>query len=288
MTRSEINNITREKTGRDVTSLSSLGGGSISTAYKTILSDGSSVFLKVSPQFPDMFVKEADGLRELEQAKAIRIPHVLHADEQILILEFLPAVSPSDSKKYFEEFGRQFAAMHRFIVPSFGFYEDNYIGSTPQKNKPQVASWREFYWTNRLLFQFRLAEKNEYADASLRGLFSGLEKNISSIIPDDGEPPALLHGDLWGGNYLCTENDIPVIIDPAVYYGHREADLGMTLLFGGFSDSFYAAYNEAYPLQPGWERRMEAYKLYHLFNHLNLFGEGYYGQVAETMKRLTK
>lgn len=288
MTRNEINNVIREKTGSDVASLAPLGGGSISTAYKAVLSNRSSVFIKVSPQFTDMFIKEANGLRELTKAQAIRIPHVLHADERILILEFLPAISPSNRKKFFEEFGRQFAAMHQFTAPSFGFYEDNYIGSTPQKNTPESALWREFYWTNRLLFQFRLAEKNGYADSSLRKLFSDLEKNISSAIPDDGEPPALLHGDLWGGNYICTENDTPVIIDPAVYYGHREADLGMTLLFGGFSDSFYDAYNEAYPLQRGWQQRMEVYKLYHLFNHLNLFGEGYYGQVAETMKRLTK
>jgi protein-ribulosamine 3-kinase len=281
-----INTLIRDAVGRQVVSLSPLGGGSISTAYKTELSDGSSVFLKVSPQFSDMFIKEANGLRELEKANAIRIPRVLHADEKVLIIEFLPSTSPSNRKIFFENFGRQFAQLHRRTNRQFGFYEDNYIGSTPQKNLPMTASWREFYWQNRLLFQFHLAEKNGYADSSLRKYFSQLEKNMNNIIPDDGEPPALLHGDLWGGNYLCTANDTPVIIDPAVYYGHREADLGMTLLFGGFGDSFYSAYNEAYPLQPGWQKRMEVYKLYHLFNHLNLFGEGYYGQVAETMRRL--
>lgn len=288
MTRSEINSIIRETTGNDIASLSSLGGGSISAAYKAQLSDGTSLFVKVSPHYPDMFIKEANGLRELTKAKAIRIPCVLHADERILILEFLPASPQTSRKKFFEAFGRQFAAMHRFTAPSFGFYQDNYIGSTPQKNTPASALWREFYWTNRLLFQFRLAEKNGYADSALRKLFSGLEKNIASAIPDDGEPPALLHGDLWGGNYLCIENDTPAIVDPAVYYGHREADLGMTLLFGGFGDVFYAAYNESYPLHRGWQQRMEVYKLYHLFNHLNLFGDGYYGQVAETMRRLTQ
>lgn len=267
-------------------SLSPVGGGSISTAYKATMSDRSSVFVKVSPQFPDMFVKEANGLQELEKAKSIRIPSVLFVDQEILILEFLPSTSPANRNKFFEQFGRQFAQLHRFTNTSFGFYEDNYIGATPQKNNPQSPSWREFFWTNRLLFQFRLAEKNKYADTSLRKLFSDLEKAIDTIIPSDGEPPAMLHGDLWGGNYLCAENDTPVIIDPAVYYGHREADLSMTLLFGGFSDSFYAAYNETYPLQEGWEQRMEVYKLYHLFNHLNLFGEGYYGRVAETMRRL--
>lgn len=288
MKQHNISGIIKEKTGNRILSLSLLGGGSISTAYKAELSDNSLVFLKVSPEYPDMFIKEANGLRELEKAKVIRIPHVIHADEEILILEYLPSESPANRKKFFEEFGRQVAAMHRHSNSLFGFYEDNYIGSTPQKNTPQLTSWREFYWQNRLLFQFHLAEKNGYVDSTLRKYFSQLEKKLTDSIPDDGEPPALLHGDLWGGNYLCTTNDTPVIIDPAVYYGHREADLGMTLLFGGFGEPFYFAYNETYPLQTGWQQRMEVYKLYHLFNHLNLFGEGYYGQVVETMKRLIK
>jgi len=286
MKQNNILAIVEEKIGKRILSLSPLGGGSISTAYKAELLDNSLVFIKVSPQFPDMFVKEANGLRELEKAKAIRIPQVFYANEEILILEYLPSLSPSNRKQFFEEFGRQFAEMHRYSNSLFGFYEDNYIGSTPQKNTPHMTSWREFYWQNRLLFQFHLAEQNGYVDSSLRKYFSQLEKKLTDIILDDGEPPALLHGDLWGGNYLCTTNDTPVIIDPAVYYGHREADLGMTLLFGGFSEPFYSAYNEVYPLQTGWQKRMEVYKLYHLFNHLNLFGEGYYGQVVDTMKKL--
>ena len=288
MNRNNINNIILEKTGSDVASLSPLGGGSISSAYKAALSDGTSTFIKVSPQSPDMFVKEANGLKELQKANAIRIPTVLHADKEILILEYLPVSSPSNKKKFFEEFGRQFAQLHKFTSPSFGFSENNYIGSTPQKNMPQSNSWKEFYRTERLLFQFHLAERNGYADSGLRKAYTALEQHIDDIIPDASEPPALLHGDLWSGNYLCVENDIPAIIDPAVYYGHREADLGMTLLFGGFSDSFYDSYNESYPLNKGWEFRMEVYKLYHLFNHLNLFGEGYYGQVVESMRRLVK
>jgi len=275
-----------EKLGKMVTSLSSLSGGCISPAYKATLSEGSAVFIKESPQFPDMFEKEANGLKELKKAKAIRVPDVLRADKEILILEYLPVSLIRNRKKFFEEFGRQCAQLHKFSSHSFGFDGDNYIGSTPQKNLPQKNSWKEFYWENRLLFQFRLAEKNGYADGGLRKAFVSLEQHIDNIIPNDSEPPALLHGDLWRGNYLCIENDVPAIIDPAAYYGHREADLGMTLLFGGFGDAFYHSYNEAYPLNKGWEFRMEVYKLYHLFNHLNVFGEGYYGQVVETMRRL--
>ena len=273
---------------REVSSVTPVGGGSISTTVKATLDNGDSVFAKVSPQQKDMFLKEANGLRELTKSEAIRIPKVLFADEEILVLEYLPSVTPSSRKKFFEEFGRQFARLHRSSSASFGFTEDNYIGSTPQQNTPCTSSWKDFYLTHRLQYQFRLAEKNGYADARLRGLYGLLERRIDDLLPGDGELPALLHGDLWGGNYLCLEGDVPVIIDPAVYYGHREADIAMTMLFGGFDDSFYRAYNNAYPLHPGWQRRMELYKLYHLFNHMNLFGEGYYGQVTRTMAELTK
>ena len=273
---------------KNVASVMPLGGGSISTAMKATLSDGEIVFVKASPQQKDMFSKEANGLRELAKADAVRIPAVIFADEKILVLEFLPPSSPPNRKFFFEEFGRQFAALHRCTSSSFGFFEDNYIGSTPQQNMPRSISWKEFYYGCRLQYQFHLAEENGYADAELGKLFAALGRRVDELIPDDGEPPALLHGDLWAGNFLCVEGGMPTIVDPAVYYGHREADLAMTLLFGGFGDSFYSAYAEAYPLNPGWQRRMELYKLYHLFNHLNLFGEGYYGQVLETMRELTK
>jgi fructosamine-3-kinase len=266
--------------------LAPLGGGSISSAYKASLADGRTVFAKVHPQFPDMFRKEASGLRELSVTTTIRIPEVLYADTTLLILEYLPVAAMRNRKLFFEQFGRSFARLHRHSAPLFGFGEDNYIGSTPQQNLPRTDSWREFYWSRRLLFQFRLAEKNGYGDERFRTLFMRMEKRLDEIIPDDGEPPALLHGDLWNGNFLCLEDDTPAIIDPAVYYGHREADLGMTLLFGGFSDHFYGAYNEEYPLHNGWEQRMEIYKLYHLMNHLNLFGETYYGQVINVMQRI--
>jgi protein-ribulosamine 3-kinase len=271
---------------KKVSSVSPVSGGSISTTAQALLDDGRIVFIKTSPQQKDMFLKEANGLNELTKARAIKIPAVLFADQELLIIEYLPPSSPSNRKKFFEEFGRQFAQLHRCTSDSFGFFEDNYIGSTLQKNLPCSNSWRDFYHVQRLLFQFQLAERNDYADNKLQVLFRALEKNLDNLILEDGEPPALLHGDLWSGNYLCTENDTPAIIDPAVYYGHREADLAMTMLFGGFGDSFYSSYRESFPLQPGWQKRIELYKLYHLFNHLNLFGEEYYGQVVAIMKEL--
>lgn len=283
-----INNLIQSALNEPVQHVSPLGGGSISTAYKATLADGRTVFTKIHPQFPDMFQKEANGLRELAAGRAIRTPEVLHADTTLLILEFLPVGGMRNSNRFFEHFGRSFAQLHRHTAPLFGFNEDNYIGSTPQKNLPRMDSWSDFYWSHRLLYQFRLAEQNGYVNETMRALFLKLEKQLDEVIPDDGEPPALLHGDLWNGNFLCLGNDEPAIIDPAVYYGHREADLGMTLLFGGFSEHFYDAYAEEYPLQKGWEQRMEIYKLYHLLNHLNLFGEGYYGQVMNVMQNIAR
>jgi protein-ribulosamine 3-kinase len=283
-----VSSLVEHALGRKVSSVTSLGGGSIATALKVTLSDGETIFVKVSPQQKDMFLREANGLRELAKADAIKIPAVKVVDDNILALEFLSPVIPPNRKVFFEKFGRNFAALHRHSSSSFGFFENNYIGSTLQQNLPLSLSWQEFYYTRRLQYQFHLAEENGYSDAELRKLFAGLGRHLDELIPDDGEPPALLHGDLWGGNFLCIEGNTPAIIDPAVYYGHREADIAMTLLFGGFEDSFYSAYHEVYPLSSGWQRRMELYKLYHLFNHLNLFGEGYLGQVVGTMRDLLK
>ena len=283
-----VSSLIEQALKKNVSSVTPLRGGSISTAMKAALSDGEIVFVKVSPQQKDMFPREANGLRELAKADALKVPAVIYVDEKILILEFLRPSSPPNRKTFFEEFGRQFAALHRCVSSSFGFFENNYIGSTPQKNLPRCSSWKEFYCTRRLQYQFLLAEKNGYANAELSRCFDSLCGHADELLPDDGEPPALLHGDLWAGNFLCVKRGMPAIIDPAVYYGHREADLAMTLLFGGFEDSFYSAYNEIYPLRSGWQKRMELYKLYHLFNHLNLFGEGYYGQVVCTMRKLVE
>lgn len=271
---------------KHVQRITPLSGGSISSAYRADLEGGSSVFVKISPQYPDMFMKEANGLNELRKANAIRIPQVITATEEILILEFLAVTSPLQRTPFFDKFGKRFAQMHRTVSDRFGFREDNYIGSTLQKNLPTGPSWKDFFVVNRLEFQFHLAESNGYRDTEILLLFRKMESLADRIIVDDGEPPALLHGDLWSGNFLCTERETPALIDPAVYYGHREADLAMTLLFGGFGEAFYESYHDAYPLSDEWKRRCELYKLYHLFNHLNVFGESYYPQIYHTMKSL--
>lgn len=274
--------------GEKLTGESSVGGGCIADSRIISTETGQKYFLKQG--FSNgMFLSEANGLRELDRAKAIRVPKVIDAGEDYLIMEHI-GQGPRKAG-FFQEFGQQFARLHQFAGSEFGFYEDNFIGSTPQKNIPsgeEARDWGKFYWNKRLMFQFRLAEENGYADKQLRRLFQSLENEYDKILEGSAEPPALLHGDLWGGNYMSDENGDPVLIDPAVYYGHREADLAMTKLFGGFTSEFYKAYHETYPLNEGLEKREPLYLLYHVLNHMNLFGAGYYSQSIRLLEKLTK
>ena len=275
-----------EKLGTKIKSFSSLSGGCISDAYKIVTDKNSTFFLKHnSGTSNDMFIKEANGLNELVKANSIRIPNVLEYDKDYILLEFIP--TGNRKKFFFEDFGRSFAEMHKYTSDNYGFYEDNYIGSNPQSNIPnenEKQNWASFYFNKRILYQLQLAEKLGNSTSELRKGISRLEEKIDEIIGGSNEKPSLLHGDLWGGNYMIDENGQAVLIDPAVYYGHREADLGMTKLFGGFSYEFYKAYNENFPLDDGYEYRENIYKLYHVLNHLNLFGGGYYSQAISLIK----
>jgi len=263
----------------------SVSGGDIAQAQIITLESANSYFLKTGSRDKRMFPTEANSLKELAKSKTIRAPQVVLSDFDFLLIEYIASSPPVNN--FFEIFGRRFAQMHRYSSEKFGFYEDNFIGHTPQENIPsknQGQNWTEFYFEKRLLFQLRLAEKQGLSTAALRDGFHVLEKKIDVIIPKSSEKPALLHGDLWRGNYLTDEKGEPVIIDPAVYYGHREADLAMTRLFGGFSSSFYHAYNETFPLDDGHAYRENIYKLYHVLNHLNLFGMGYYSQALSLIQ----
>lgn len=275
-----------EKLGSKIKSFSSLSGGCISDAFKISTENGTSFFLKYNPSASNnMFLKEANGLRELDKSNAIKIPEVLSVDEDYILLEFI--ASGNRKKNFFEDFGKSFAEMHKFKSDSFGFYENNYIGSNPQINIPdekEKSDWTAFYLNKRILFQLQLAEKLGNSTDELRKGISKLENKIEDIIGHNSEKPSLLHGDLWAGNYMIDQNGNAVLIDPAVYYGHREADLGMTKLFGGFNSEFYKAYNESFPLEDGFDYRENIYKLYHVLNHLNLFGGGYYSQAISLIK----
>lgn len=272
--------------GSAVKESDSLSGGCISNAYKVTFEDDLSCLIKINEHSPaDMFIKEAHGLQELQKANAIKVPDVILCDEGFILLEFISI--GTKQKNFFKEFGRKFALLHKFTADEFGFYEDNYIGSTPQMNindENTKKNWTSFYFNKRLLYQFKLAEQNGYADSSLRDAFIKIGNKIESILGGSEEKPSLLHGDLWSGNYMADENGEACLIDPAVYYGNREADLAMTKLFGGFSQLFYDSYNESFPLQEGWKYRENIYMLYHVLNHLNIFGSGYYGHALSLMK----
>lgn len=271
-----------------ISSTMSLGGGCIANSQIIETVSGEKYFLKSYGNNNAILQNEANGLSELAKSKAIRIPKVIAVTDNFLLLEF---VETGRRKRDFSElFGKEFAKMHRTTSDNFGFFENNFIGSSPQINVPtnNSNSWLDFFWENRLLYQFKLAEQNGYANSEFRNLFSKLENKLPSIIEGTEEKPTLLHGDLWGGNFMVDENSNPVLIDPAVYYGHREADLAMTKLFGGFDENFYSAYNEEYPLQDDWEYRINLYMLYHVLNHLNIFGSGYYSQVISIVKKYVK
>jgi protein-ribulosamine 3-kinase len=260
-----------------------LSGGCINNAMRITSADGNYFFLKTNDP-GRMFYCEANGLNELRKAAAINVPKVICTGEDFILTEFVE--QGKYPKNFYEMFGYQFALMHNYSSSGFGFFEDNFIGSTPQINIPSVeekTDWVKFFFNKRLLFQFKLAEKNGYADYDFRQAFNVIESKIGSILKDVDGTASVLHGDLWGGNFICSTKGEVYLIDPAVYYGNREADLAMTKLFGSFNKEFYTSYQQTFPLPDGYEYRENIYKLYHVINHLNLFGRGYYDQAIYLM-----
>ncbi len=241
------------------------------------------MFLKTNHQTPpDMFVREAEGLRALETPDGLHIPQVYLVGETFILMEDLrPAARAHD---YWVTFGRQLALLHRQTGGQFGFEQSNYLGSTPQPN-PWTRDGYEFFAQHRLLYLADLARNKGLLDERAFRRVELLAGKLSAWIPP--QPPSLIHGDLWAGNALTDAHGKPALIDPATHYGWAEAELGMTRLFGGFPEAFYRAYVEARPLEPGWEERLPLYNLYHLLNHLYLFGRGYHDQVMQVLKRYT-
>lgn len=282
-----VNEFVRVVYGASVIDSAAVGGGCISTAQRILLSDDRELFLKTNPPIPGLFRAEATGLNELAKSNNIKVPKVLAHDEDFLLTEFVESTRGAPPTGFFEEFGKELAGLHSSITSGFGFFEDNFIGSTPQKNTGAPADWKwaDFYVHYRLEFQFQLLESSGKATSELRTLFRKAISTIYSLLLEYSEPPSLLHGDLWSGNFIAGVDGKAALIDPAVYYGDREAELAMTTLFGGFPESFYSAYNERYPLRPGWRDRHDAYQLYHVMNHLNLFGSSYYSQTISLLRR---
>ena len=259
----------------------SLGGGCINNAVKVETNIGD-LFIKwnQAKKYPGMFESEAQGLQLLISAGEIHIPEVVAHDEihdtAFLILEFVePERTAAD---FWEDFGCSLAKLHKHTNELFGLDHDNYIGSLPQSNK-QHDNWIDFFIQERLEPQIRKAGISGHLSKKFNGLFNVLDE----IFPH--EPPALLHGDLWSGNYMTAPNGKACVFDPAVYYGHREMDIAMTRLFGGFSKHFYDAYNAEHPLESGWENRLDICNIYPLMVHVNLFGGGYLGQVQGILRK---
>jgi protein-ribulosamine 3-kinase len=262
-----------------------VAGGSINVCYRWS-SDLGPLFVKVAAvETLPTLVAEAAGLAELGAANAVRVPRV-HAvgpaaGNAFLALEWLTAGPKGAACE--QLLGEQLAALHRVNAERFGWSRDNTIGSTPQANE-WCADWSEFFRERRLKPQLALALSRGYAE--LEPWADRLLESTPQLLAGHRPQPALLHGDLWGGNWLALSTGEPAIFDPAVYYGDREADLAMTRLFGGFGAAFYRAYEAAAPLPPGAALRCELYNLYHVLNHANLFGGAYAGQARTMIQRL--
>ncbi|MBS1662044.1 MAG: fructosamine kinase family protein [Bacteroidetes bacterium] len=263
-----------------------IGGGSINDTYQVLTKDNKRWFGKFNNahDFPDLFVKEARGLALLNQQQLFRVPTIAACsqvgDTQVLLLEWID--SGPQSPRFWRDFGQSLALLHQVTSTSFGLPENNYMGALPQDNTPS-PTWLELFIHRRLEPQIHIARTHGLLDETAHRHFQRLYQHLPEIFPP--EPPSLLHGDLWSGNFLCDTHSKPVLIDPAVYFGHRSVDLAMTTLFGGFAPAFYEAYAHHYPLPPNYREQWEICNLYPLLIHLNLFGKSYLANILNTIQR---
>ena len=277
----------------DVKRTASVGGGCINDAHRLDTNLGS-FFVKYNhaARYPGMFEAEAKGLALMASEpvegspKPLDVPRVVGHNEAggygMLVLEYIE--SGTQRSDFWEAFGSGLARLHQRKPESgmFGLDHDNYIGSLTQRNR-EYDNWIDFFVSQRLDPQIKLARDEGKAAPDLTNMFARLYNHLGDFFPE--EPPALLHGDLWSGNYMTGNQGQAVILDPAVYYGHRYMDLGMSQLFGGFNPTFYRAYQETYPMERTWQKSMDIANLYPLMVHVNLFGGGYLGSVKSILKR---
>lgn len=244
-------------------------------------------FLKISSSNDlDRFVAEAKGLELISLTKTIQTPQVFSVgnveDNTYILMEFLDMKGHTHDSAL--ELGKQLAKMHKKTTDSFGLEQANWIGLTKQHNKQEI-DWVIFYRDQRLLPQLELAYSKGYI-AALEDKATQLLNNLDVFFEDYSPTPSLLHGDLWSGNWGTLSNNKPIIFDPAVYYGDRETDIAMTLLFGGFPQEFYESYNHTWPMSPNFNTRQDLYNLYHVINHLNIFGTSYLLQAENLLDKL--
>ncbi|WP_299526829.1 fructosamine kinase family protein [Winogradskyella sp.] len=268
-----------------ILSYSSLSGGDTASVFRIDTSKRLSYILKCSRLnvSQNMFEAEANGLKLIAKTNTIATPKVInsgiHNGSAYLLMEYIPSKSPS-SKDY-SKLGFQLSQLHNHTSENFGLNSDNYIGSLEQRNT-RTENWINFYSEQRLGFQLKLALKKGVLNSSEIPSSQNIKLTFEGIC--NGIKPSLLHGDLWGGNFIIAEDGTPYLIDPATYYGHSEIDIAMSKLFGGFNLSFYEAYHSNRPITNFYNQRIELYQLYYLLVHLNIFGSTYYGSVKRILK----
>ena len=281
-----IENTLSIQTGKvvQITETSSMGGGCINEAY-SLKTNAGKYFVKYNSAtaFPGMFEKEAAGVSILVDTNTISVPKVICANTAgklaYLLLQYIE--TGKGKKDFWHNFGTLLSGLHRNTSDSFGLSHDNYIGSLVQENK-QHPDFINFFISQRLVPQIKIARNQGALSQSDTRYFDSLFNTLNNIIPI--EKPALLHGDLWSGNFMVNSLGAPCIFDPAVYYGHRETDIAMTQLFGGFPVEFYHSYNETCPMEKDWKNRTDIFNLYPLLVHVNLFGGSYAAQVLRIIR----
>ncbi len=263
----------------------SMGGGSINSAFLLTAENGQQYFVKTNQTGRlAMFEAEARGLQAIAASNTLRVPESVCAGENpsqsYIVLEYLDMAGQADQ----HILGEQLAAMHRVTAERFGWEINNTIGATHQPND-WMDNWLAFWREQRLGFQLQLAAQNGYG-GELQSLGEKLLLEMPKLFSGREIKASMLHGDLWGGNVAGLKDGTPVIFDPAFYYGDREADIAMTYVFGGFGPGFYASYQNAFPLDDGFAVRKTFYNIYHIINHLNLFGGGYHGQAIHMIEQV--
>ncbi|SFB90720.1 hypothetical protein SAMN04487907_1011124 [Zunongwangia mangrovi] len=275
--------IIEEKNNLKINNITSLSGGDINDVFLLNTTEGKKVVkMNSATKFPGMFEAEMAGMKALKAAEAIDVPQMIDVytenDYSCLLMEHRE--TGSRSSNFWTVFGKQMADLHKNTQPKFGFSEDNYIGSLPQQNN-EHENIVDFYNEERLEPQFKLAKEQAYDLGDTKKFCS----ELYDLIPQ--EKPALIHGDLWNGNYLVNAEGSPCLIDPAVAYAPREMDLSMMKLFGGFDSVLFNTYFEEFPVEKGFDDRVPIWQLYYLLVHLNLFGTGYLGSCKNIIDRYT-
>lgn len=262
----------------------SLGGGTFFPSY-CLRIENKEYFLKIAdPQVNSGFIEEVEGLFFIKNSGAIKVPEVLGYNKKFLVTELI--IEEVKTKIFWQTLGKDLALMHKNSPKQdWGFITDNFIGRTPQKNTKK--SWPLFSWANYFL-EFRLDHlaQNFFGDIVFYQLYKSARPIMLHELAKVSEGPTLVHGDLWEGNILCGIGQVPYLIDPACYFGHREVDIAMTELFGPFDKEFYKSYHETFPLLVGYDNRKHIYNLYHLMNHWLLFGGSYYNQTKDTLQKI--